>query len=129
MTGISDGREAKKSPGLQTKPNNISLPLLPSPPPPHPHKKRNKQTDRQKNKKKKISSLMKPHSPKNTWLSFPPPKKQGIRKHQTPRPQILLSPPSFGIRTSPGYREDPQMICFFHQHWRSFKATSVVALF
>ena len=51
MTGISDGREAKKSPGLQTKPNNISLPLLPPPPtPPQKEKQTNRQTKKQKEK-------------------------------------------------------------------------------
>ena len=139
MTGISDGMEAKKSSGLQTTPNNISLPLaMPPPPPPpphththiHTHTHKEKQTNRQtKKQKEKIPSLMKSHSHKKCLVKFPPPKNQGIRKHQTLRPQILLSPPSFGIRTSPGYREYPQMICFFHQHWRSFKATSVVTLF
>ena len=56
MTGISDGMEAKKSSGLQTTPNNISLPLA-MPPPPHTHththteRETNKQTDKKTKRK------------------------------------------------------------------------------
>lgn len=50
VNGISDGLEAKKSPGLQSKPNNISPPH-PPPPPTHTQKKE-KQTNRQKQKEK-----------------------------------------------------------------------------
>ena len=52
VTGIGDGMGAKITPGLQTKPNNISP--TPPPPPPNTHTKRNKQTDKKKKKKSVI---------------------------------------------------------------------------
>ena len=114
VTGISDGLEAKKSPGLQSKPNNI-FPPLPPPPPTHTHKKRNKQTD--KNKKKKIRSLMKPHSHKKYLVKFSTAKNQGIRKpHPPPPKKFFYHPPHLESGPPPGYREYPQMICFFHQN-------------
>ena len=51
MTGISDGMEAKKSPGLQTKPNNISLPLPPLHTPTPTKRETNKQTDKKTKRK------------------------------------------------------------------------------
>lgn len=100
VNGISDGLEAKKSPGLQSKPNNISPPH-PPPPPTHTQKKE-KQTNRQK-QKEKIRSLVKPHSHKKYLVKFSTAKNQGIRKpHPPPPKKILLSSPSFGIRSSPG---------------------------
>ena len=51
VTRIGDGMGAKITPGLQSKPNNISPTL---PPPPNTHTKRNKQTDKKKKKKSVI---------------------------------------------------------------------------
>ena len=118
VTGISDGWRQKNTQGF-----NQSQIIFP-----HTHAKRNKQTD--KNKKKKSILEWNHRHIKKYLVKFSTPKNQGIRKPQPP-PQILLSPPSFGIRTSPppGYSEYTQMICFFHQNCRSFKATSVVVLF
>ena len=99
VTGIGDGMGAKITPGLQSKPNNIS-PTLP-PPPQHTHKE--KQTNRQK-EKEKIRYLMKTHLHKKYVVKYSTPKNQGIRKPQTP-PPLQKNPsiiPSFAIRTSPG---------------------------
>ena len=47
VTGIGDGMGAKITPGLQSKPNNIS-PTLPPPPPTHTQRETNKQTKRKR---------------------------------------------------------------------------------
>ena len=92
MTGISDGMEAKKSPGLQTKPNNISLPL--PPPYTHPHPQKEKQTNREtKKQKEKISSLMKPHSHKKYLVKFCTPQKSRNQKTSNPPPPNPSIPP------------------------------------
>ena len=55
VTGISDGVGAKISPGLQSKPNNIS-PTLPLPPPPpntHTHTHTQRETNKQTKRKRK----------------------------------------------------------------------------
>ena len=103
VTGISDGMGAKISPGLQSKPNNISPTLPLSPPPQHTHTRKEKQTNRQKEKKNHFF-IEKTHT-KNTWLSFHPQKSRNQKTSNTapsPPKKILLSSPSFGIRTSPG---------------------------
>ena len=52
VTGISDGMGAKISPGLQSKPNNIS-PTLPLPPPPNTHTHTPRETNKQTKRKRK----------------------------------------------------------------------------
>lgn len=119
VTGISDGMGAKISPGLQSKPNNISptLPLSPPPPNTHTHAKRNKQTDK---KKKKITFLLKKHSHKKYLVKFPPPKikeSENLKHRPLPPPKkSFYHPPHLKSGPPPGYKEYPQMICFFHQN-------------
>ena len=104
VTGISDGMGAKISPGLQSKPNNIS-PTLPLSPPPPTHTHTQRETNKQTKRKKKSLFYWKNTHTKNTWLSFHPQKSRNQKTSNTapsPPQKILLSSPSFGIRTSPG---------------------------
>lgn len=127
VTGISDGMGAKISPGLQSKPNNIS-PTLPLPPPPtHTHTQR--ETNKQTKRKKKSLFYWKNTHTKNTWLRFHPQKSRNQKTSNTAPSPPKKNPSIIPLIWNPDLPRVTRSILRWFASFIKIKATSVVVLF